>query len=331
MKTTKALSTSVSASVDGASTTTAKSVFVPTPNGVVTSLAVSGVTKMIITPEIAQAFLSYNNKNRRIKKERVALYAQDMKRGQWKFTGDSIRLATTSTGEYTVVDGQHRLLACVNSGASFESLVITGLDPSVFSVIDRGATRSNGDILGIAGFTNGTTVGAMVRPIIAYEAGLNPLVHGALALVTGEDILRYCEDNKEAIVWAKAIGEKAANSIGGIKSAWGMFALIASKARGRKIVSQFIDETSKGVGLYEGDPRLAIRSFLLKTGTSTGPSARNYREAGTLIRVFNAYLEGRKVACVRPWGNNSSAMFPKVSMVQPFDWLTETPSDEIAE
>ena len=230
-----------------------------------------------------------------------------------------------------VVDGQHRLMACISSGTPFEALVITGLDPSVFSVIDRGATRSNGDILGIAGFTNGTTVGAMVRPLIAYEAGLNPLVHGALALVTGEDIVRYCQDNREAIVWAKAIGEKAANSIGGIKSAWGMFALIASQARGRKLVSEFIDETSKGVGLYEGDPRLAIRSFLLKTGTSTGPTARNYREAGTLVRVFNAYLEGRKVSFVRPWGNNSSAMFPKVSMVQPFDWASQTPSDEIAE
>ena len=222
-------------------------------------------------------------------------------------------------------------MACISSGASFEALVITGLDPSVFSVIDRGATRSNGDILGIAGFTNGTTVGAMVRPLIAYEAGLNPLVHGALALVTGEDIVRYCQDNREAIVWAKAIGEKAANSIGGIKSAWGMFALIASQARGRKLVTEFIEETSKGVGLYEGDPRLAVRSFLLKTGTSTGPTARNYREAGTLIRVFNAYLEGRKISFLRPWGNNSSAMFPKVSMVQPFDWVSQTPSDEIAE
>lgn len=324
MKTIKAPSTSVSASIDGASTTTAKAVYMPT-------LAVSGVTKMSITPEIAEAFLSFNTNNRKVKKERVALYAQDMKRGQWKFTGDSIRLATLPTGEYMVVDGQHRLMACISSGTPFEALVITGLDPSVFSVIDRGATRSNGDILGIAGFTNGTTVGAMVRPLIAYEAGLNPLVHGALALVTGEDIVRYCQDNREAIVWAKAIGEKAANSIGGIKSAWGMFALIASQARGRKLVSEFIDETSKGVGLYEGDPRLAIRSFLLKTGTSTGPTARNYREAGTLVRVFNAYLEGRKVSFVRPWGNNSSAMFPKVSMVQPFDWASQTPSDEIAE
>ena len=309
MKTIKAPSISVSAPIDGASTTTAKAVYMPT-------LAVSGVTKMHITPEIAEGFLSFNTNNRKVKKERVVLYAQDMKRGQWKFTGDSIRLATLPTGEYMVVDGQHRLMACISSGASFEALVITGLDPSVFSVIDRGATRSNGDILGIAGFTNGTTVGAMVRPLIAYEAGLNPLVHGALALVTGEDIVRYCQDNREAIVWAKAIGEKAANSIGGIKSAWGMFALIASQARGRK---------------YEGDPRLAVRSFLLKTGTSTGPTARNYREAGTLIRVFNAYLEGRKISFLRPWGNNSSAMFPKVSMVQPFDWVSQTPSDEIAE
>lgn len=287
-----------------------------------------GGVRVTITPEIATELLALNTSNRKVKRERIRLYASSMKRGQWQFTGDSIRIAKTDKGANVLVDGQHRLMACLEAGVSFETLLIGGLKASVFTVIDRGATRSNGDVLGIAGFKNGNTVGSTVRPVIALEAGLNPMMHGTLQLVTGDDILKFCEENKTLISWALALGEKGAKNVGGIKSAWGMFAILAAKARNKKIVEQFIDETSKGIGFYEGDPRLALRSFMLKTGTSYGATARNYREAGTIMRVFNAYIEGRKMAIVRPWGINTTSTFPQTTKARAFDWSTGTPADE---
>ncbi|NBR35858.1 MAG: hypothetical protein EBT80_00455 [Chitinophagales bacterium] len=319
-------------SIPSVGATTKKSVEVAkpvAPSGALKRLIASSKNgqKMTITPSLAAELLTMNVNNRRVKKERVALYASSMTRGQWSYTGDSIRIAKGDNGEDILIDGQHRLLACVQSGVSFETHVISGLPASVFSVIDRGVTRTNGDILKVAGFSNSTFIGSMVRPVIACDAGFNPLQHGTMVLVTGDDIVSFCTEHEDLVEWAKNLGNKAKYSIGGLNSAWGMFAIFASRVRGRKLIEQFIDETGAGVGLSEGDPRLAIRSFMLKTGTSMGPNVRNFREAGTIMRIFNAYVEGRKVKVVRQWGLRTDDEFPKVSTATPFDWKNGKPSE----
>lgn len=282
-------------------------------------------SRVHLTPIMAQELLALNNNNRRVKKERVSQYSASMKRGQWQYTGDAIRVAKTTKGEDVLVDGQHRLMACVESRVSFETLVITGLPDSVFRVIDRGVTRTNGDVLRMAGFVDSVQIGSMVRPIIALDAGMNPLMHGTLGLITGDDLVAFCEANADLINWAKALGDKGSKGVGGIKSAWGMFAIFGSRVRGPKLVEQFIDECVKGVGLVDGDPRLALRSFLLKTGSSHGVTARNYREAGTIMRAFNAYIDGRTMRYVKQWGVNSTATFPQVALGSAHDWKSDTP------
>ena len=277
-------------------------------------------SRLILTPAMASELLAFNQNNRRIKKDRVSQYAASMKRGQWQYTGDAIRVGKNENGQDVLVDGQHRLLACVESRTSFETMVISGLPAAVFSVIDRGVTRTNGDILRVAGFVDSTQLGSMVRPIIALESGLNPLVHGTLALVTGDDMVSFCEENRDLVNWAKALGDKGCNGVGGIKSAWGIFAIIASRVVGVKTVDKFLDECVKGVGLVEGDPRLALRSFMLKTGSAHGVTARNYRESGTIMRAFNAYLQGRTMSYVKQWGANSSATYPQTYVGPIHDW-----------
>lgn len=335
-KKTKVAPKKVSIPAVGATTSKKRETVVETPAPYKQSAALKSLLakskdgyKTTITPAIASELLMLNNNNRRVKKERIAVYASAMKRGQWAYTGDSIRVAKNDDGTDVLIDGQHRLLACVEAGVPFESQVISNLPASVFSVIDRGVTRTNGDVLKIAGFANSTFIGSMVRPVIAVDAGFNPLQHGTMILVTGDDLVQFCTEHEDLVEWAKNLGSKAKFGIGGVNSAWGIFAIFASRARGRKLIDQFVDETCKGIGMQEGDPRLALRSFLMKTGTLTGPSAKNYREAGTIMRVFNAYIEGRKMSLVRQWGTKTDAEFPKVSMATPFDWKNGKPSEEI--
>lgn len=292
--------------------------------------AASGGMRVEMTPDIAKELLAINTNNRRIKKERILAYGRSMSRGQWQFTGDAIRVAQKDTGEHIIVDGQHRLLACVEANVPFETMLFTNLDYSVFSVIDRGVCRTNGDLLSVSGVANGTTVGALVRPIIASDAGLNPLQHGTMILVTGEDIVSFVKDNEVLVQWALRLGIKGATGVGGIKSAWAMFAIFVARERDIRLVEKFVDETAKGIGLYEGDPRLALRSFMLKTGTSHGQNARNYREAGTILRAFNAYIEGRPLICLKPWGLNIGSSFPKVSTAPVYDWVNR-PSNLIVD
>lgn len=62
-----------------------------------------------ITPELARQLLSNNKINRKIKPTIVERYAEQMEAGEWKFTGDTIKV----DGEGMLLDGQHRLLAII--------------------------------------------------------------------------------------------------------------------------------------------------------------------------------------------------------------------------
>lgn len=101
-----------------------------------------------ITPQIAKAYLSTMQVNRRLNPDRVALYAKDIKEMRWdQTTGESIKF--NHRGE--LIDGQHRLSAIVESNTPIFILVIRGCSDKSQSVIDSGQARSNAQSLQLTG------------------------------------------------------------------------------------------------------------------------------------------------------------------------------------
>lgn len=99
-----------------------------------------------ITPELAAAMLATNTKNRPISRSHVEKLASSMRRGEWDMNGTTIKIASTGR----LLDGQHRLTACVESECAFETLVVYGLPESSFSTIDQiSKTRRISDVLSI--------------------------------------------------------------------------------------------------------------------------------------------------------------------------------------
>lgn len=74
-----------------------------------------------------------------------------------------------STGR--LVNGQHRLSAVVRAETPARFLVATGLDPSVFAVLDGGKVRNGADVLHIRGFANAACTSALVRFVALAEQG----------------------------------------------------------------------------------------------------------------------------------------------------------------
>lgn len=94
---------------------------------------------LTINPAIAAFLLELNwDKNRVISQLRVNTYAASMRENNWDVTGESICL----TREGTVIDGQHRLWAVIESGATIVTAVTFGLEPEVYRSIDRGMNRT---------------------------------------------------------------------------------------------------------------------------------------------------------------------------------------------
>jgi hypothetical protein len=122
-----------------------------------------------ITPVEARALMERNTHNRTIRRDHVANLARDMAQGDWVMDGSAIRFDTTGA----LLDGQHRLAACIKANVPIRTLLITGLAPETSIIMDTGAKRTASDMLKLQGVSdaNGNTIAAAIRILIGYSAG----------------------------------------------------------------------------------------------------------------------------------------------------------------
>ena len=102
------------------------------------------IRRMTVDPAQAMLWLeNTNTNNRNVSEKHVARLARDMADGKWMLTHAGI--AFSSNG--TLLDGQHRLWAVVESGASVEMHVWFNVDPKSMIAIDCGKIRSCGRLI----------------------------------------------------------------------------------------------------------------------------------------------------------------------------------------
>lgn len=148
-----------------------------------------------IGPKEAQKLLEGNEANRRIKKVHLEWLVLQMNEGKWRpETGEAIKISKTGK----LIDGQHRLLAIIKSGKTYEFLVVEGLEDEIYSVVDSGVSRTAGDSLFVIGVTNAYAAAAMIR---AYAALKDEEYDGFrnYKKVNAEDILKMYEETPE--IW----------------------------------------------------------------------------------------------------------------------------------
>jgi len=126
----------------------------------------SGVSVSIvrITPAMAAEMLARNTHNRPINKAHVKHFVEIMHRGEMVMNGETIILDTDDV----VLNGQHRLTACVQSGIPFDSLVVRGIDLEAFKTIDGGKKRSVADALSMQGESHANNLAAAVQAFVAF-------------------------------------------------------------------------------------------------------------------------------------------------------------------
>jgi hypothetical protein len=130
--------------------------------------------KVLVTPTVAKELLLKNNSNRRVSKQTVNSYAHDMRENRWKEnTAEFIKVA--EDGE--ILDGQHRLLAVIESNSSIYFDIAYGVNKSVFDVLDTGKIRSSSDVFSTEKIENYTVITAIVKSYLAlsknHKADLN--------------------------------------------------------------------------------------------------------------------------------------------------------------
>ena len=97
---------------------------------------------MVIDPQVAQTMLDTNENNRNVRKRNVETLAAAMRRGAFQLSPQGI--AFDKNGK--LIDGQHRLLAVIQSGCTVQMRVTMGCDTDAFKVLDTGKNRNADDI-----------------------------------------------------------------------------------------------------------------------------------------------------------------------------------------
>ena len=120
--------------------------------------------RIVLTPAMAERLLAGNTRNRAVIKSYLKNMEQVLVRNEWRFNGEPIIISSAGR----VLDGQHRLIACVNTGVSIDTLLVRGVDESVFPTIDRGISRTVGNVLSIEGVDNYNSVAASLKVLHGF-------------------------------------------------------------------------------------------------------------------------------------------------------------------
>lgn len=122
--------------------------------------------KVFVTPEMASMWLSQNTVNRKLIPNHVAALEAVLLRGEWALNGETIKFSSTGR----LLDGQHRLTACVKCGVGFWTYVVHGLDDATFDTIDTNARpRKASDILSIGGKASPHSLAACVKSLWVFS------------------------------------------------------------------------------------------------------------------------------------------------------------------
>lgn len=148
------------------------------------------VTKMV-TPELATEWLGKNTHNRRVRARAVGYYAQQLAAGEWIENGETIKFGADGV----LLDGQHRLLAIIESKVAVPCLVVTELDPAAFATIDTGIARQAKDVLYLAGEANPNILAAAARIVMQYDASGKRAFPRGVHRYSNQEILNYVREN----------------------------------------------------------------------------------------------------------------------------------------
>jgi len=96
----------------------------------------------IVTPEMAAEWLKRNKTNRVIRPLWISEIVVMIKTGKWLLTHQGIAFDE----EGFLIDGQHRLMAIVETGISVPMQVTTDSGAATFEVVDTGKTRNMADL-----------------------------------------------------------------------------------------------------------------------------------------------------------------------------------------
>jgi len=235
-----------------------------------------------VTPSIAADILSRNGQNRSIDQAFVGRLARDIRAGRWKVHHQGLAISPDGV----LLDGQHRLSAIVLADIGVDIVVARGVRCDAFAAIDRGKTRTIGDIVTLAGYNNSNLRAAALRVVAQWERGkISTTAH-----LTPGEILAVADRHSEGLdsfISLRADGLMPAGFFVAIRYITAMDYPAAS--------AKFFSSLTTGENIATGDPAFALRKRLLGNIASKAKLPLRHVQALVVI-AWNKHAAGVRVS-----------------------------------
>jgi transcriptional regulator with XRE-family HTH domain len=244
--------------------------------------------RMRITPALAKVFLQNNKSNRTISVGHVQWLAKQIEDGEWE-SDNGQTLALSPDG--ALLDGQHRLMACILANVDIDVDVLYGVPESSRGTIDVGRTRSIGDQLAIQGEKYGNQLAAAVRWVYAISNGSSGY------RTSTPEVQRFLARNpgmKQSVAYVRS--QKATGTIPTL--------LCAIHYMGKHVLHEpekadsFVRVFVTGYPSYEGDPAHRVRETY-RDAREKGQTLTQVRQAAYLVHAWNLFRKGTSVKSIR--------------------------------
>lgn len=258
------------------------------------------VTLITITPEMAKVFYLARAKNRHLSKSNLRRLIIDIKAGKWRVTGETIIF---DNDDY-LIDGQHRLLACMESNIPIQSYVVRGkIDAEAPTAIDIGKARTPGDLLTFHDYQDPNHLAATARWVYRLERDMMVFEREKM---TRDQLLEFIAHNPDihlSLPYGRYIGKLLIPSLGSA-----LHFLFAQKDR--QLADQMYTDLQAGTALV-GTPTFVVRELLIKNKMHRAQLPVHI-VAAMLIKTWNLLRTGKTAKIIRWYGESQNEAYPRV-------------------
>ena len=243
-----------------------------------------------ITPDVAREYLKFNINNRPVRQSAVNRYAEEMKRGTFQLNGETIIFSDGGV----LMQGQHRLMACVKANVSFQSIVVRGVNYDAFHTIDQGCTRTESDVFSIYGVKESAITASIVSAYMRLQVGVD-VAANVYSLgrsgIAKKDLLDVYLNSQELFDKIRLSTRRMYSKVRLLKiSTIGciMAYLVLNKKHSYETVEQFFDYLHFGIGHGYSSINI-LRDKLINDFTSSRKMSEKHKIM-LVAKAWNAYL-----------------------------------------
>ena len=252
-----------------------------------------------------------SNVNRRLRPKTNLVTA--IVKDEWTLTNDAITFDTDGN----LINGQHRLTACVETNTPIDVIVIRGLPPYAQLAMDTGRKRTVSDYLQLRGYKNCDRIAAIGASLERYERfGLIEAINNnRIGAYTIMSTCAYIEKNYESKI--KPIYPDVVSVVTKFKGVY--TSTLAPLFYMFKSID--IESYNHFIGMMTGKyipnvTLIRLREALIKNSESRDRLPQIYI-AAYVVKAWNAYMKGVEIRTFKYCpGGAKPEQFPEIAVLE---------------